>query len=112
MSKQSKDNPPLFYLATQLASYKYHALLMQPVWVATMPLTDLHISLQATQSIDGEYSVRRPRGLYGFSSMAERDKFCRRCNAADDGEVPVAIPVTVPNIYEDVPMTTTVRMPE
>lgn len=106
---RGRDSPPIFYLATQMAWHKYHALLMQPVWVGIGPLTDLHISLQNTRDVAGDYGVQRPRGIYGFDTVEARDKFCRRCNAAADLEDKVCIPVTVPNIFADVPLTTTIR---
>lgn len=107
--QRGRDDPPLFYLPTQLAEFKYHALLIRSVWIATKLLTDLHPSLQTTRAVEGEYSVRRPRGIYGFMTIELRDKFCRQCTAAEDSEEPICFPVTIPNVYMDEPYSTTIR---
>lgn len=110
LDQRGRDDPPIFYIPTQLAGYKYHALLMEPVAVSNKMLLDLHPEMQTVRQAEALVSVIRPRGLYGFQLIEERDKFCRRCNAAADAiEVRICIPVTVPNIFQDQPLTTTVR---
>lgn len=107
--QRGRDSPPIFYLPTQLAAYKYHALLMLPVWVAVAPLADLDITLQNQREFTGDFTVQRPRGIYGFRTIEERDKFCRRCNAAADMEDAICIPVTVPNVLPGDDLTTIIR---
>jgi hypothetical protein len=107
--QRGRDNPPIFYLPTQLAGYKYHALLTEAVGVPYELLTDLHEAHQ-TRKVVGDYSVVRPAGLYGFQTIDARQKFCNTLNAiADAVEVKICFPVTVPNIHMDQPMVTTIR---
>lgn len=99
VDQRGRDNPPIFYVDTEIANYKYHALLTEPVFDKFSLLKDLNSMNQTTKQVDGELLVQRPRGLYGFQRMEERDKFCKRCNKASEiDEYPVCYPVTVPNL--------------
>lgn len=99
-------------MPTQLAEYKYHALLKEPVWVLRKLVTQDDVRIlgeQPSDEIKGEYEIRISFGLYGFKTIEARDKFCRTCQSATYSEDKIALPVTIPNIYTDEPLTTTIR---
>ena len=106
VDQRSKDNPPIFYIDTQVANFRYHALLIEPVADKFDMLMDLNRQDQGLHQVNGEYLVTRPRGLYGFQKMDDRDKFCKRCNRlAEIDEVAICFPVTVPNLVKDEPFS-------
>lgn len=105
-----RDNPPVFYISPQVAGFKYHALLMEPVTIQRNIVFDVYDEDRGKRVLDGETFVMITRGIYGFQIVEARDKFCRKCNAAADAtEVKICIPVTVPGLAMEEPMVTTIR---
>lgn len=115
MDQRGTDNPPIFYLDTQIAHFKYHALLTEPIDDKWEMLMDLNRQDQEMKEVEGEIYVTRPRGLYGFTTIEARDKFCKRANfrfklaSESDEAVTIALPVTVPNLVMTEPMDKQIR---
>jgi hypothetical protein len=106
VDQRGRDNPPIFYIDTQVANYRYHALLMLPVADKFDLLMDLNSQDQQVREVEGQFLVTRPRGLYGFTTIDARNKFCKRCNTLSEiDEEPICIPVTVPNLVTDEPFS-------
>jgi len=104
VDQRGRDNPPIFYLDTQIANYRYHVLLTEPVSDAFDMLLDLNRQDQELKEVNGEFHVTRPRGIYGFQRIEDRDKFCKRCNALSEiDEYAVCYPVFIPNLVLDLP---------
>lgn len=105
-----RDDPPIFFISPQVAGYRYHALLTEPVAVPTNLTYEVYDADRGKRIIDGETVTMLTRGIYGFQHVELRDKFCRRCNAiAEAIETKIAFPVTIPMLYMDEPMVTSIR---
>jgi len=100
-------------IPVQVAGYKYHALLKQPIWMPTTKLgIDVHDYLGNTRTVDAEIQAKLPMGIYCFRRIEDRETFCKRLNnaAIDEGaEDKICVPVTIPNLYMDEPMVTSIR---
>ena len=93
---ENKDAPPVFSISARTGNFKYHALLTETVWVPTTYVFDVRDEIRPERKSDDGVSVRLPLGLYGFPTVADRQRFIRRCNtAADADEHKVCMPVTL-----------------
>lgn len=99
VDQRGRDNPPTFSIDPQFAAFKYHALL-------TDPIIDTWKDEQQRDT-----SLVRDRGLYGFTTIEARDRFCSRCNGLSEiEEYPVCYPVTVPAAAILEPMVKRIRV--
>ena len=109
MDQRGRDAPPVFYIPVQIAGYKYHALLTEPIWSTTKLVLEVFDTDRGHRSVDGQTAKYLVRGLYGFRTVEERDKFIRRINGESDAEAPICLAVTIPNLYMDEPMVSSIR---
>lgn len=96
--KRIRDDPPLFTISSNTAAFKYHAVLVERVWLPTKLIVDVRDQdASSTRVVEGILEAYTPAGIYGFHTVEARDKFCRRCNvAADMEEHKVCLPFTIP----------------
>lgn len=97
MDQRGRDAAPRFTIGADIAEFKYHAVLVETVWVPTKLVFDSRDELRPERkSTDGVENLL-PMGIYGFQRVEDRDKFCRRANAAAEAdEHKICLPVTIP----------------
>ncbi len=94
-NRKGKDAAPAFTITADLGQFKYHAVLMEPVWVPTKLVFDVRMDAKE-RTVEGTVEKLLSRGIYGFQRVEDRDKFTKRCNAvADAVESPICSPVTL-----------------
>lgn len=110
MDQRGRDNPPVFFISPQVAGFKYYALLMDSLHVPTRLVMEVYDVKKGTRNTQADLDIPLTMGLYGFLRVEDRDKFCRQCNAVAEAiEHKICVPVTVPGLYMDEPMVTTIR---
>lgn len=84
VDQRGRDNPPRFTITSNVEGYKYHAVLVETVYIPSRLVLDLRDQGHTKRTKDGDLELGLPWGIYGFQTIEARDKFVRRCNAAAD----------------------------
>lgn len=96
VDQRGSDAKPRFTISSQAAQFKYHAVLTEPVYIPTKFIFDARDEVNSERTGTDGVEVFTPMGIYGFHRVEDRDKFCRRANAAAEvDEHKVAFGVTI-----------------